>query len=106
LCALLPEDYGRALGVGWGFLSASAAFVAPKGAVSRTAFVLGGLILALGLYLASSRFLPEAFKDDPTGNFLRYALLTLAITELYPRVALRFFGRGSESRLAEKPLTP
>jgi membrane-associated phospholipid phosphatase len=106
LCALLPEDYGRALGVGWGFLSAGAAFTAPKNPASRTAFVFGGLILALGLYLASSRLLPDAIKDDPTANFLRYALLTIAITEFYPRVVLWFLSGGSGPRLVEKPVTP
>jgi hypothetical protein len=89
LSALLPEDYGRTFGVLWGFLSASSAFKPPENLGARVAFALVGLVLALALYFGSSVLLPEFIKRDPVGSFVRYALLTLAVAELYPRLVLR-----------------
>lgn len=88
LSALLPEDYGRTFGVLWGFLSASAAFTPPARPLPRAAFALGGLLLALALYVGSSVLLPEAIKRSGVSNFLRYALLTFAVAEIYPRLLL------------------
>jgi hypothetical protein len=88
LSALLPEDYGRTFGVLWGFSSASATFSPPARPLPRVAFALGGLLLALALYLGSSVLLPEFVKRSGVGNFLRYALLTFAVAEIYPRLVL------------------
>ena len=96
LSALLPEDYGRTFGVLWGFLSASATFTPPSRPLPRAAFAIGGLLLALALYIGSSVFLPEVIKRSEIGNFLRYALLTFAVAEIYPRLLLgsTFKARG------------
>ncbi len=88
LSALLPEDYGRTFGVLWGFFSASATFTPPAKPLPRVAFALGGLALALALYVGSSLLLPESIKRSGIGNFLRFALLTFAVAELYPRLVL------------------
>lgn len=104
LSALLPEDYGRTFGVLWGFLSASASFTPPAKPLPRAAFALGGLLLALGLYIGSSVLLPEGIKRSGIGNFLRFALLTFAVAEIYPHLLL---GSTSKARGLEvnAPLT-
>ena len=99
LSALLPEDYGRSFGVMWGFLSASASFTPPARPLPRVAFAMGGLLLALALYIGSSVLLPEAVKRSEIGNFLRYALLTFAVAELYPRLVL-----GVKTRAVNAPI--
>ena len=102
LSALLPEDYGRTFGVLWGFLSASASFAPPAKPLSKAAFAIGGLLLALALYIGSSVFLPEVIKRSEIGNFLRYALLTFAVAEIYPRLVL---GSTFKARGINAPLT-
>jgi PAP2 superfamily len=97
LCGLLTEVWGREFGVLWGFFAASANFRQPRGIAARVGFVLGGLVLALGLYVASSVLLPEEWKRSAIGGLLRYAALTLTIAELYPRFALRFLPRDTTS---------
>lgn len=95
ISTLLPQDYGRTFGVLWGFFSASAMFTPPAKALPKAAFAIGGLLLAVVLYLGSSAFLPEAVKRSEIGNFLRYALLTFAVAEIYPRLVL---GLKADSR--------
>ena len=102
LSALLPEDYGRTFGVLWGFFSASATFIPPVKPLPKVAFALGGLLLALTLYVGSSVLLPESVKRSGIGNFLRYALLTFAVAEIYPRLVL---GATAKARGVTAPLT-
>ncbi len=102
LSALLPEDYGRTFGVLWGFFSASATFTPPAKPLPRVAFALGGLALALALYLGSSVLLPDEIKRSGVGNFLRYALLTFTVAEIYPRLVL---GSNSKAQAVTAPLT-
>ena len=93
VCAMLGEDYGRVFGLLWAFLCASADFKPPANLGARFAFAIGGLVLVFALYFASSALLPEEVKRSGIGSLLRYALLTLAVVELYPRLALGGWSR-------------
>jgi PAP2 superfamily len=93
LCTMLGEDYGRVFGLLWAFLCASADFKPPANIGARFAFAIGGLVLVFALYFASSTFLPEEVKRSGVGSLLRYALLTLAVVELYPRLVLGGWSR-------------
>jgi PAP2 superfamily len=93
LSSLLSEEWSREFGLLWGFLAAGANFKPPSGLALKIIFVVLGLGLVFALYLGSSLLLPEDWKRSGIGSLLRYALLTYAITELYPRAALRLLPR-------------
>jgi PAP2 superfamily len=82
---LVDEAYGRSFAVMIGFAVSSAAFKPPLSTLGKIMFVLGGLVIAVGLYLLSSRYLPDEFKRTGWGSFVRYAGLLLIVAEIYPR---------------------
>jgi membrane-associated phospholipid phosphatase len=82
---LVDDAYGRSLAVMIGFAVTTAAFKPPSSPLGKIMFVLGGLILAVGLYILSSLYLPDDIKRTGWGSFLRYAALLLIIAEGYPR---------------------
>jgi membrane-associated phospholipid phosphatase len=56
----------------------------------RLFVTLLGLVVAFGILTGTSLWLPEAIKRDPIGGFLRYFVLTMAVTALVPYLAQRF----------------
>jgi PAP2 superfamily len=86
---LVKEPYGQSLAVVIGFAVTTAAFKPPASTLGKTLFVLGGLVVAVGLYLLSSRYLPDEFKRTGWGSFVRYTALLLIMGEIYPRAILR-----------------
>jgi PAP2 superfamily len=93
LCTMLGEDYGRVFGLLWAFLCSAADFKPPTNIGARFAFALGGLVLVFALYFASSALLPDEVKRSGIGSLLRYAVLTLVVVQLYPRLALGDWSR-------------
>ncbi len=82
---LVNDAYGRSLAVMIGFAVTTASFNPPSSTFGKILFVAGGLILAVGLYIASSLYLPEDIKRTGWGSFLRYVALLLIVAEGYPR---------------------
>jgi hypothetical protein len=87
---LVAEPYGRSLAVVIGFAVSTASFTPPTSPLGKVLFVIGGLVLVVSLYLLSSLYLPDEFKRAGWGSFVRYTLLLLIASEIYPRAVGRW----------------
>jgi hypothetical protein len=87
---LVAEPYGRSLAVVIGFAVSTASFTPPTSPLGKVLFVIGGLVLVISLYLLSSLYLPDEFKRAGWGSFVRYTLLLLIASEIYPRAVGRW----------------
>lgn len=89
MIARVYPELGRSAGVIVGFLLVTPAFVPPRGAARRVAWVLGGLVLVAVAYLGFSVL--RRVLGDGLGSFLRYGLLVLVAAEFWPRTMTRLW---------------
>lgn len=87
ISSIFVPELARSFAVMIGFLVTGVQFTPPKAWPARIAFLVIGLVIAFALLTASSVLLPEDVKRSGWGSYLRYALLTLFATEVWPRAA-------------------
>lgn len=112
-CWLIPAGTPRELPAGLGMLAGFWAlyphYAPPRSWGAKVLVAALGLALVMGLYLALSALLPEAWKALAGVTALRYAALVLFAGEVVPRLLGRWFTRQeaqNELQLQQIPVQP